>query len=147
MSENLRAPAMPAEEFRELGFLQEVNRRLLHPCGLALQITRAESPGVVVAMGVELWEALLRVAAAEPHPQLYEALREARHFEKGGMWFSAVKDAREDPEGVVFGPGDEAERLRRAASVEAELLKRAAARRALLGGEIIQPVGHRGGAC
>jgi hypothetical protein len=25
-------------EFREIGLLQEVNRRLLHPCGLALEI-------------------------------------------------------------------------------------------------------------
>lgn len=25
-------------EFRALGFLQEVNRRVLHPCGLALEV-------------------------------------------------------------------------------------------------------------
>lgn len=29
-------------EFRDLGFLQEVNRRLLHPAGLALEIVREE---------------------------------------------------------------------------------------------------------
>ena len=26
------------KEFRKLGFIQEINRRLLHPCGLALEV-------------------------------------------------------------------------------------------------------------
>jgi hypothetical protein len=30
------------QEFRELGFLQEVNRRVLHPAGLALEIVVEE---------------------------------------------------------------------------------------------------------
>jgi hypothetical protein len=29
---------MSVKEFRELGLLQEVNRRVLHPCGLALEV-------------------------------------------------------------------------------------------------------------
>lgn len=29
---------MPVAEFRKLGFVQEINRRLLHPCGLALEV-------------------------------------------------------------------------------------------------------------
>jgi hypothetical protein len=29
---------MDIKEFRESGFLQEVNRRFLHPCGLALEV-------------------------------------------------------------------------------------------------------------
>lgn len=29
---------IPIKEFRELGFIQEINRRLLHPCGLALEV-------------------------------------------------------------------------------------------------------------
>lgn len=29
---------MSVHEFRHLGFLQEVNRQLLHPCGLALEV-------------------------------------------------------------------------------------------------------------
>lgn len=33
---------MSAGEFRELGLLQEVNRRVLHPLGLALEIVIAE---------------------------------------------------------------------------------------------------------
>lgn len=29
---------IPIKEFRQLGFIQEINRRLLHPCGLALEV-------------------------------------------------------------------------------------------------------------
>lgn len=29
---------IPIKEFRALGFIQEINRRLLHPCGLALEV-------------------------------------------------------------------------------------------------------------
>jgi len=30
---------IPVKEFRELGYLQEVNRKFLHPLGLALEVT------------------------------------------------------------------------------------------------------------
>ena len=33
---------MPIQEFVERGFLQEINRRLLHPCGLALEVVYEE---------------------------------------------------------------------------------------------------------
>lgn len=33
---------LPIKEFLEAGFLQEINRRLLHPCGLALEVIRDE---------------------------------------------------------------------------------------------------------
>jgi hypothetical protein len=29
---------IPIKEFRALGFIQEINRRLLHPCGLAIEV-------------------------------------------------------------------------------------------------------------
>jgi len=29
---------IPIKEFRELGFIQEINRRFLHPCGLAIEV-------------------------------------------------------------------------------------------------------------
>lgn len=35
-------------EFRALGFLQEVNRRFLHPCGLALEVTQLEDGSEVL---------------------------------------------------------------------------------------------------
>lgn len=40
---------MSAAEFVEKGFLQEVNRRLLHPCGLALEVVVKD--GHVVGFG------------------------------------------------------------------------------------------------
>lgn len=33
---------MPITEFRELGLVQEINRRILHPLGLALEVTISE---------------------------------------------------------------------------------------------------------
>ena len=36
MSEEIKR--IDIKEFRELGFIQEINRRLLHPCGLALEV-------------------------------------------------------------------------------------------------------------
>jgi hypothetical protein len=39
------------KEFRERGYLQEVNRRFLHPLGLALEVRQGED-GVEVVSGV-----------------------------------------------------------------------------------------------
>ena len=35
---------MPIKEFRERGYLQELNRRFLHPLGLALEGSHERSP-------------------------------------------------------------------------------------------------------
>ena len=45
-------PLMDLGEFRRLGYLAEVNRRLLHPLGLALAITLDKS-GVPIALEVQ----------------------------------------------------------------------------------------------
>lgn len=57
---------MTVKEFRQLGYLQELNRRFLHPLGLALEVNVSES---------------------------HETFSE-------GIW-----DYRDDPEGLIFGPG------------------------------------------
>lgn len=36
---------MGIKEFRKLGFVQEINRRLLHPCGLALEVIVDQETG------------------------------------------------------------------------------------------------------
>ncbi len=59
---------MPVAEFRALGLLQEVNRRFLHPMGLALE----------VMLDLETKEEVI-----------------------SGIW-----DFRDDPEGIVFAPGE-----------------------------------------
>ncbi len=43
---------IPIKEFRELGFIQEINRRLLHPCGLALEVIIDTDTGDTVLGGV-----------------------------------------------------------------------------------------------
>ena len=41
-----------AKEFQELGYLQEVNRRFLHPLGLAMEVIRDDETGDVSFGGV-----------------------------------------------------------------------------------------------
>lgn len=40
------------KEFRKLGFIQEINRRLLHPCGLALEVVIDPETGKEILGGV-----------------------------------------------------------------------------------------------
>jgi hypothetical protein len=56
-AEPIKAPGvryMLAEEFREAGYFQEVNRRLLHPLGLALEV-RIDAGGRIVGLG-GIWD-------------------------------------------------------------------------------------------
>jgi len=43
---------MSVKEFRKLGFVQEINRRLLHPCGLALEVAVDTVTGEEVFGGI-----------------------------------------------------------------------------------------------
>lgn len=43
---------IPIKEFRELGFVHEINRRLLHPCGLALEVRIDKDTGEETLGGV-----------------------------------------------------------------------------------------------
>ncbi len=38
---------LPISDFRGLGFLQEINRQILHPCGLALVVTEDKIVGIL----------------------------------------------------------------------------------------------------
>lgn len=77
---------LPVEQFRSLGLLQEVNRRLLHPCGLALEVTFTER--------TPLWSRIPRAVLAA-----WDVLlgRDA------GWRLSGVWDYRADPEGMAYG--------------------------------------------
>lgn len=44
---------MSAKEFRDLGLLQEVNRKFLHPMGLALEVIIDDSGGIRFG---EVWD-------------------------------------------------------------------------------------------
>lgn len=43
---------MSLEEFKDSGYLQEVNRRFLHPLGLALELGAATPDGVLYINGI-----------------------------------------------------------------------------------------------
>lgn len=90
MSDDIKR--LDVAEFRARGYLQEVNRRLLHPLGLALEIH-------VEADGSERFD---------------------------GVW-----DYRDDPEGIVYGPGVIDAAL--VANVDDDLDRHATARLQLLG--------------
>ncbi|KKK49671.1 hypothetical protein LCGC14_3132700, partial [marine sediment metagenome] len=40
------------KEFRELGFIQEINRRILHPCGLAIEVIVDKDTGEETLGGI-----------------------------------------------------------------------------------------------
>jgi hypothetical protein len=63
---NAELKKLTAKEFRAQGYLQELNRRFLHPLGLALEVTLHED---------------------------------------GNETFGEVWDCRDDPEGLIYGPG------------------------------------------
>jgi hypothetical protein len=80
---------MDIKEFRELGFIQEINRRLLHPCGLALEVivdldTGATSLGGVWDYrddpeGMAFGEDVLDVEKAKSVEELYHSKDEVRN--------------------------------------------------------------------
>lgn len=52
MADEAPPTEMDLTEFRELGYLQEVNRQLLHPLGLALFAQVDDEDGTVASIGV-----------------------------------------------------------------------------------------------
>lgn len=46
---------MSPAEFRDLGYLQEVNRRFLHPLGLALEVVGDDETGEITGFG-QVWD-------------------------------------------------------------------------------------------
>lgn len=103
-------------EFRSLGLVQETNRRMLHPLGMALEVTVAEEPGAMLLLS-DADLAALRLAAdllkdraprGSPRYQAGErieaALGRGARVSPGSEWLSGVWDCRDDPEGLRFGP-------------------------------------------
>jgi hypothetical protein len=116
---------MDPDEFRELGLLHEVNRRLLHPCGLALAMHTGfdydEVERIAQRSGVDPAAAWSTVCA----------------FGLNKMHFAGVWDCRDDLEGIVFAP--DAVESAKVASV-AELEHRHAPARLKRFGWVIQRV-------
>lgn len=115
------------DEFRALGFLQEVNRLVLHPAGLAMEITepgwtKKEFAEHLRANGYQYgpdaidnaWAAVVLLGLDKTH-------------------ISGVWDYREDPEGMVYGADQMTEEKR--ASVRALWEEHREARNDMFGGD------------
>jgi hypothetical protein len=84
---------IPVKEFRELGFVHEINRQLLHPCGLALEVivdkeTGEEKFGGVWDYrddpeGIYFGDDCLSVEKARSVDQLFHAKDQARSKKMG----------------------------------------------------------------
>jgi hypothetical protein len=110
---------MDIAEFREFGFLQEVNRQFFHPLGLALETAQDEC-GTCGGDGI--------VRQEEGTPVACVPCGGTGFIERlGGVW-----DYRDDPEGMVFGDGYGMD-PEKAARVEAERAVHVATRIETLG--------------
>jgi hypothetical protein len=115
-------------EFRERGYLQEVNRLMLHPLGLALE---------VVIDDCKFCAASGRIDGGKNHCEHCDGRGKTERL--GGVW-----DYRDDPEGMLYAgvPGSmiDADKIERGS---AELTAHIPGREAVLGeGRFIQVPGE-----
>lgn len=149
---------MPISEFRERGYLHEVNRLVLHPLGLALEVKVAGEAGLVASFRAEDLDEilpnldrcveLLRCGSANPGvdadviEKLAGSLRAGQAFEKGEVvGLGGVWDCQDDPEGITYG--EDLLSAEKAERVCAELLERREERKKHTGGWVIQPIPDR----
>jgi len=79
------------KEFRKLGFIQEINRRLLHPCGLALEVVIDLETGKEMLGGV--WD-----YRDDPEGMYYknEELSRAKAQSVTDLFYSKLNHRREE---------------------------------------------------
>jgi hypothetical protein len=101
---------MPIAEFRSDGYLQELNRLLLHPLGLALEVTvmdaETDDARLIEQIAPIIAEQLVQLNP--PDELVREAARAvvAKLWPRGSEHISGVWDYRDDPEGMVYGAGE-----------------------------------------
>lgn len=145
---------LPIREFRARGYLHEVNRLVLHPLGLALEVARAKEPGVRVLFKeadfeeskAALRSALVALPDGDPARASLQKLlgsfdHHAERLEAGQEWFGGVWDDRDDPEGIRYA--DDTLSAEKAERVCTELLERRDERKKHTGGWIVQPLPDR----
>lgn len=121
---------MDIAEFRKVGFLQEVNRKVLHPCGLALEVETG--PGMIRLSEEEI-DYLRTIARTTFEPStrafLNNIVHRAVNAEEriGRVW-----DDRDDPEGIAYGEGYPT--IEKAQAVAKEAAKHRQGRLAIFGG-------------
>ena len=116
---------IPIADFRAQGYLQEVNRRVLHPLGLALEVTvmdrESDDTKLVERIAPLVADALAQraerhgegaVTTGNPDDVRAEIAREVAKVIVSDFWprgsehISGVWDYRDDPEGIYFGAGE-----------------------------------------
>jgi hypothetical protein len=132
---------MGIAEFREAGYVQEINRLLLHPLGLALEVQVYDDHEYELRLNDEEVEQLAHYSQLGGPLGAFMATlhgavvaHEADEERLGGVW-----DYREDPEGIRFGGDYLAAMSERAETVAREWIKRKQAREEALG-YVVQPV-------
>lgn len=139
---------MSIEEFRELGLLQEVNRQVLHPLGLAMAASVPSEPAWTITFGEDGIERLRVLVqwgkdssekpdgiADEDWDILLARIDEATETKEV---LGPVFDDRDDPEGIYFEELTE-EEIARAKRLQEILDERAPAREKALG-YVVQPL-------
>jgi len=93
---------IPIAEFRKLGFIQEINRRLLHPCGLALEVI-VEANGDEALGGV--WD-----YRDDPEGMAFgdDMIDREKHRSVEDLWYSKTHH-RQEKLGYVVQPVPEEE--------------------------------------
>lgn len=134
---------MDLTEWREMGGLQEVNRLFFHPCGLALEMTLVDEGGwsedspsaQALAAKLKANGVMIKDTSEDEdwdesdYIYLAREMLTAQH-PPGSVFLSGIWDAREDPEGIVFGT-DPDDKREKAIAVHEERQKRFEARRRL----------------
>lgn len=141
-------PHMPIAEFRAAGWIQEINRRLLHPVGLAVEVTTVDANGDtglrdLIEDAMQDYCVRADIFTGPHQDSLLEGLAKAvadRLAPPGSERISGVWDYREDPEGIYFG-GLNPNLGPRARALEDLRRERAITRRAALGWAV-QPAGR-----
>lgn len=123
---------MNVREFRERGYLQELNRRFLHPLGLALEV-------VIERCGCDDGEIEEGPAGATWTAICPTCDGTGKRERLGGVW-----DYRVDPEGIFYADVDPEDLAGKFAYIENEIAARRRARVTALG-YWIQPVVEEGG--
>jgi hypothetical protein len=131
-------------EFRAEGYMQEINRRLLHPLGLALEVTSVDAEGWTENTWRVQDAARRMLSNPEPDPAVFAMACDTvirvlnALYPPGSQHLSGCWDYRGDAEGIYYEGFDLEEK---AQNVDRLLSERAPARQAALG-YVIQPVGR-----
>lgn len=140
---------MSVHEFRAFGYLQEVNRKFLHPLGLALEVGEATEPTRVLMLTEPAVEALRllidRVRSGDPAQvaamdALEQLVNQGQQLSAGDEILGGIWDCRDDHEGIMFG--DDLLDPHKAVRVTDEWNLRGPAREASLG-FVVQPIDPR----